>query len=359
MTSSPKILILYTEVAGYLLDCLNYFQQQTGGEVHIVHWPVKDEAPFDLSQYPALHFHPRAELDQEQLEALYHRISPDAVFMAGWRDRGYFKLAPKVKKAGIPVICGIDNHWKGTNKQKLLCWLSPLVIHRRYTHLWIPGVFQRPYAERLGFDDAHILEGLYSANTSPFAAAHQTYLSEKSVQYPKEFLFVGRFLELKGIREMVSAFLQIQEEYGPTWKLKFVGAGPLRGVIPDHPQIILQDFLQPKELPALARTAGCLLLPSHRDAWGVAMHEFAAAGLPLIASKAVGAGPAFIEVGKNGYLTEPGDAQSLYQAMASIVQKTDAELLAMGARSHELSQQIGPDTWTATLMRALGEKATA
>ena len=49
-----------------------------------------------------------------------------------------------------------------------------------------------------------------------------------------------------------------------------------------------EDFIQPENLEKV-KNAGCFVLPSLKDNWGVVVHEFAAAGLPLIISDGVGA----------------------------------------------------------------------
>ena len=47
--------------------------------------------------------------------------------------------------------------------------------------------------------------------------------------------------------------------------------------------------MQPEDLLAFMSTGKAFVLPSTFEPWGVAVHEFAAAGYPLILSDAVGA----------------------------------------------------------------------
>jgi glycosyltransferase involved in cell wall biosynthesis len=83
------------------------------------------------------------------------------------------------------------------------------------------------------------------------------------------------------------------------------------------------------------------------------LHEFAAAGFPLIASDAVGAGEAFIQDGENGYLFKSGDNNALKEILKKIASKSDEELLEMGVQSRKKALTITPAKWSETLMSTL------
>ena len=118
----------------------------------------------------------------------------------------------------------------------------------------------------------------------------------------------------------------------------------------------IRGFVQPAELPNLALEAGVFVLPSRFEPWGVVLHEFAAAGLPLIASDACGSATAFLRHGYNGYLHKAGDKASIRSALRRMMRSSDDDREQMGRRSSELAKQLTPQTWAATLHGFLPEK---
>lgn len=163
---------------------------------------------------------------------------------------------------------------------------------------------------------------------------------------------MGRFVPVKGLQELLPAYEQLRKE-GCDWELELVGTGEMKAELTGMPGIRLRDFVQPEELPNLAREAGAFVLPSRFEPWGVVLHEFAAAGLPMVASDACGAATAFLQDGKNGFLHTAQDTASLTDALRKIWKSTDPQLLEMGRQSVELSRAISPHTWAATLQTFL------
>ena len=91
-------------------------------------------------------------------------------------------------------------------------------------------------------------------------------------------------------------------------------------------------------------------MPSRREPWGVVIHEFAAAGLPLICSDACGAAQTFLIHGLNGFRFESGNVDSLANQMLKIVGSADEVLYKMSEQSHELAQRITPTTSATNLI---------
>lgn len=350
-----KILVLYSELAGYFMACVRRYVELHGGEMHIVRWPVNPEAPFNFDGIPGVTYYERGDYDTAGLLALAKKIRPDLVYSAGWIDKPYLKVNRYFRQQGIPVIAAFDTQWKGTWRQKLATVLSPFMIKNAFTHAWVPGLFQYEYARRLGFPRERILTGMYSADVQLFEPVFAPSLAEKEKKYPHRFVYVGRYLALKGVLELYHAFREMTAEMSHDWELILIGNGPLKEKLEPQPNIIFRDFVQPEELPQLAYEAGAFVLPSRSDAWGVVLHEFAAAGLPLISTDAAGAITAFVREGYNGFIHRRSDTASLKAVLKSVVARSDAELLEMSRRSHELSKQISPDTWAATLHKVLTE----
>ena len=344
-----KILVLYSEMAGYFLACVRHHVANYQGEFHIVRWPVNPEAPFKFEDGPGITYYERESLDNAGLMELAQKINPDLVYVAGWIDKPYLKVARHFRKKGTPVIAAFDAQWQGHRRQRIAVTVSPWFIRPCFSHAWVPGLWQYEYARRLGFPRENIETGMYSADVERFEKVYHEEKQRKKKQYPHKFLFVGRLHEIKGLHELLGAWQELQAEGVGDWHIDIYGAGPLKGQLPSLPGVTVRDFVQPDRLPDLTREAGVFLLPSRHDPWAVTLHEFTAAGLPVIVSDTTGAGTAFLRTGYNGWLHQAKDQSSLKKALRAAMETPDEALFTMGTRSHELSQQISPATWAATL----------
>lgn len=344
-----KILVLYMELAGYFVSCLEKYLETYGGEIHVVRYPVAKIAPFRFSSVEGLIYYERKEYEDAALIKLARDLKPDLVYINGWIDKTYKKLGRIFKQEGLPVINAMDNQWKGTLRQKVAALAAPVLIRPYYTHFWVSGVYQYEFARRMGYPRERIHLGMYSADTDLFGAVYEEAMAAKAVQYPHRMLYVGRVMEHKGIPELLESFLELLDEEGHDWELWLAGSGPLKETAPKHERIRFLPFIQPDELPRIALETGALVMPSREEPWGVVLHEFAAAGLPAIASTEVGAMTAFLRDGYNGYVHEAGQKSSLKAALKTLMARPDGELLEMGRRSRELSLQISPAIWASTL----------
>ena len=117
-----------------------------------------------------------------------------------------------------------------------------------------------------------------------------------------------------------------------------------------HPKIFHHGFKQPHKLAPFLEDAACFIMPSKKEPWGVVLHEMAIAGLPLIASKQVGAATAFLKTGENGYTI---DSSELTDKIKQFYQLADADHKMMGERSHHIGIQPLPKNWSVNLMNLI------
>lgn len=287
-------------------------------------------------------------MNGQQLSDLVQSINPAMLICSGWIDKDYTKICSGFRKK-IPVILLLDNHWKGTLKQRIATLISPFTIRKRFTHCWVPGEPQYRFALRLGFKTNMIRTGFYCADTTLFRQFYHQYLNEKSVNYPKRILYVGRYVEFKGIKELWRTFASLRSEF-PQWELWCAGTGDLWEERDTSEGIRHFGFVQPSELGQMIRDCGVFILPSHQEPWGVVVHEMAAAGMPLLCSNAVGSASAFVQQDVNGWLFQSNDDESLKQQLRAVMNLKSERLLEMSEKSHQLSLTISPGTWVNTLL---------
>lgn len=338
-----KILFLYTELAGYFVSCLHELSLDVE-EIHVVRWPVNKEAPFEFS-FPANVFvYEREDYSGNSLLRLARKINPDKIFCSGWIDKGYLKVS-RVFKGKIPTVMSMDNHWFGSTKQYLMRIIAPFMIHRYFSHAWVPGDPQKKYALKLHFHPDRIQTGFYSANTDFFSEIFSRVNPSKKENLPKRILYVGRYIESKGVLTLWNAFVKAIDSTNSNWELWCLGTGELYDQRKIHPKIKHFGFVQAAELEYYLAKTSFFILPSTFEPWGVVVHEMAASGMPLICSNEVGSASSFLQEGKNGYIFPSGNELALQQVLEEIMSLEDSEILKMGEISHELAQQIIQKLW--------------
>jgi glycosyltransferase involved in cell wall biosynthesis len=136
--------------------------------------------------------------------------------------------------------------------------------------------------------------------------------------------------------------------------LTLIGNGTLKAKLEElfqaYNEVEIVDFLQPEQLVEEIVNYGAFILPSRKEAWGVVIHEFCAAGFPILTSSVCGASTMFLKHGFNGYQFKSEDAGDLKNQLINIFNQKESELIKMGKRSHLLAQAITPQSWASTLL---------
>jgi glycosyltransferase involved in cell wall biosynthesis len=306
---------------------------------------VSKDSPYKINNINHIHLYAKPGLGK--LSRLIREINPDFIIVSGWNDFHYIKILLQWYKKTI-ILC-MDNRWCGSLKQHAAAFAGKILINKLYNYIFIPGAPQKEYAIRLGFSEKRIIKGYYSANLSLFHKYHERTIERKVKEFPHRFLFVGRYIEVKRIMELVYTFIESLKEKNSDWELWCVGTGPLLQKMPVHPQIRHFGFIQPSEMGDIIQNTGVFILPSSFEPWGVVVHEFAAAGYPLICSDKIGAASEFLEDGINGFSYKWDDKVALKRILQQVMAMSAEALLKMSENSLRLSNKITPQQWASTL----------
>ncbi len=128
------------------------------------------------------------------------------------------------------------------------------------------------------------------------------------------FVFAGALTWRKAVDVLARAWAAYAPRH-PEATLRVIGEGPLGHVLDGLPRVERVGVLPPERIAGALADCDCGILPSRFDGWGMALAEYARAGLTLLATQTCGAAEPLIRPGRNGLILAPGDAAALEQAM--------------------------------------------
>lgn len=333
----------------YNMACFRQLVHHFNVEIHLVQWKAQKLTPYVVEDLPGIITYDRESFSKDRLLSLAENINPDLIFVSGWMDKGYLILCEHFKKRGVKVLCGLDNQWDNSLKQRLITLLRQRYVHKYFTHSFVPGIRQYEYARRMGFKAQNITLGAYTADTTLFNNPRA------KPKINKKILFVGRFNKVKGIDLLINSFISIITEYKrfEDWELILIGNGPEKESYLTSTNIKILDFMPQDEVLHVTQDVDFFCLASRMEPWGVVIHEMAAAGLPLLLSDVAGAGTEYLIDGYNGFQFKNHNEPDLKENLLKLMSCSVEELKIMGERSYKMSLNNSPEIWAYKVNRLL------
>jgi glycosyltransferase involved in cell wall biosynthesis len=152
----------------------------------------------------------------------------------------------------------------------------------------------------------------------PNAAPAEGHVSAPDRYGSQRILFVGRSWEPKGGPELAAAFERVLEAH-PRAELTIVGCSPVL----ELPNCEVVGRVPVGQVDAYYDRASAFCLPTRREAYGIAIIEALAHGLPVVATR-VGALPELVSEGETGYLVEVGDVDELTSRLTALLDDPEA-----------------------------------
>lgn len=172
-------------------------------------------------------------------------------------------------------------------------------------------------------------------------AAHQLSHQKTWHAHETRFISVSNLEEGKGIDLNLHALHALNQQGIWNWTYQIVGDGSERvrlqalcQTLQLDRQVCFTGALTHDQVYQQLADAEVFMLPSYREAFGVAYLEAMSCGLLAIGVQ--GQGPqAFIEHGHTGYLVQPKDIQSLVDALSMVCRnKNKAKAIAEAGQAH-------------------------
>jgi len=274
------------------------------------------------------------------IRAILGEIGPSAIAVPGWGQRSALSILRIAKRCGIPTVLMSDSTIQDTRRYAVKELIKSKIV-QYYDSALVAGSPQKEYLCSLGFAPERIFLGYNVVDNAHFesAAVNSGYFKKR--EFRRSFLVVSRFIKRKNLDTLVIAFIRYAaSSESNDWSLRIIGDGPerlsLERLIRSSAyadRIRLDGFLQYEELPLCYAAAGCFILPSLSDQWGLVVNEAMASGLPVLVSERCGCAIDLVKEGLNGFTFDPTDVEQLAKLMARISSNSfDIERLGEASR---------------------------
>jgi glycosyltransferase involved in cell wall biosynthesis len=162
------------------------------------------------------------------------------------------------------------------------------------------------------------------------------------------FLFVGRLSKEKGLEDLLAAFRRIHEQL-PKAKLLLAGPGSERDSLQSQvtawgleTSIAFLGNQTPDQIGELLEISTAMVLPSHREPWGLVVNEALSYGCPVVVSDMCGCTPELVLNGVTGYTFPARDVGALCESMLKVI-TLNRNRLDTATRCLEVISQYTPE----------------
>lgn len=228
-------------------------------------------------------------------------------------------VVPLVKRRRLPLVLSLHGHdVTGYLDERPAIYGG---IARFVSAVVVPSKFLVDHAVSAGFDRS-LVKVLPSGVDTSFFCASPLPSSEPVA------VFVGRFVEKKGIDVLAQAWPRVQSVI-PRARLRIMGFGPLEHIARSIPGRVTVEISPDRTAVRDAmRGARLIVSPSHTapddalESLLVVNLEAQASGRPVVTTRH-GAIPEYVKEGETALLVPEGDAESLAEAMVRVLSDRD------------------------------------
>ena len=220
-------------------------------------------------------------------------LDPTHLIVSGFSAPPFLEAIVWARKHNIPLVQWYYSHALSSRfRGGLIHWMRGLILRR--ADAWATaGTMARDYLINMGIPSERVV---LVSNPVDVCAFNYGVDDIRVRNGPARILYIGQFIERKGIVLLVEAFRQMKCEA----KLRLVGYGSqeveLREVSADMDNVeILPPTRNPKEAAKHYRWADIVVMPSTREVWGLVVNEALAAGCYVLSSNVAGVTPDLVE----------------------------------------------------------------
>lgn len=277
----------------------------------------------------------------KELTAALKELQPDRVFCTFAKAVSYGCWA--ARRAGIThtyaLISGLGSIFRGNSFKQRCVRVVMSILYKHAFRYCDTVVFQNKddlnelvRRKLLRHDHACVVNG---------SGVDLTKFVNQPLPTDNTFVFVGRLLKEKGIREYVEAARIVKKCY-PDTRFIAIGDTDTNPSSLSQTQVdayakegLIEFYGFQSDVRPFIKQARFFVLPSYHEGTPRCVLEAMAMGRPIITSDAPGCRETVID-GINGYLVPVGDSTTLAAKMKELIEKPDVAE-KMGQKSHEIA----------------------
>ncbi|MBP3271943.1 MAG: glycosyltransferase family 4 protein [Ruminococcus sp.] len=262
---------------------------------------------------------------------IVNRVKPDLIITYTIKPNIYGGLVSRLKKVTYAVnITGLGTAFEKKGiVQEIVVLLYKIALKKAKIVFFENSGDRNVFVNKtkIPINKTYVLHGA-GVNTQTYA--YQAYPSNDKIR----FLFIGRIMKEKGIEELFEAGQRLVRE-GFQCHLDVVGP------CEENYKAKLEECEKSgwlkyhgfqSDVKPYIKDCDCFVLPSYHEGMANTNLECASSGRPIITSNIPGCKEAVVE--GSGFLCEPKDANSLYEAMKKMIMEENREKMGRIGRKH-------------------------
>lgn len=298
------------------------------------------------------------------------RLDPEVVLVPGYYTLPAMAAAMWARVHGRTGVLMTEStaadHQRSPWKELLKGWL----IRGLFRWAVAGGAAHGRYLKQLGFPADRIARFYDVVDNERFrteaAELRRTGSpAEAGLPATRYFLYVGRLAPEKNVEALLRAWLGYREA-GGGWPLVLVGDGPsaaglraIAGASAFGAEVHFAGLRTSRELVPSYAFAGCFVLPSTREPWGLVVNEAMASGLPVIVSDRCGCAEDLVMHGRNGLTFNPAVESELRDCLHLMSGFSAEKLLSMQGQSLERIASYSPANFGLEIARIVRSERSA
>lgn len=339
-----KIVVCYPIINGYMAACWRALAGRGGIDLFVLgHQPTHtDLVEFNSNVMAGVSsrlLQGSERVDPRLVAKLVEAERPDLLIISGWSEPAYRPLYFNPRLGRVPKVLVMDNQFRGTLRQLVGRTFLQLLL-RRVSCVWVAGERTWQYARFLRVPEWRIRRGALGVDVETLSAC----VSRRAPEWPRRFLFVGRYHPRKGLDVLARAYSEYRRTVREPWPLVLAGKGPESAHFREVDGVTDLGFRSPGQMIEVWSAAGALVQPSRYDAWPLTIAEGAAAALPIIATEECGSTVEIVRNLYNGLVVPTCHPTGLTNALRWM-HDHHASLRKMGERSAQLAAPFSAEAW--------------
>jgi glycosyltransferase involved in cell wall biosynthesis len=251
----------------------------------------------------------------------------DVLIVNGWQDLACQMAFFLCKLTGRKYIIWSESTINEKSWRRTLTLPLVKILVRGADACIAIGSRSKEYFEILGADPKKIFVAYYTVDIRHFIKGSTINQNERhliknklGIRTSNMILYVGQFIERKGISYLLRAYKKLREKTSDT-SLLLVGYGPQKDFLMERVKkkkiedVIFMDHVELSQMPKMYAIADVFVLPSSEETWGLVINEAMAAGLPIITTNKVGASEDLVDDGRNGFVIPARNSRALEAAL--------------------------------------------